>query len=462
MEPVSAARKLALAILKRVEAGAFAAPLLQALDREGLDARDCALVTELVYGTLRRRLYLDHVLAGCSSRPTAGIDSDVRRILHLGLYQLLFLDRVPDHAAVSEAVSMAKQAGGRRAAGPAAFVNAVLRAVASHRDRVPAPPRARPGQDPAAALSIAYSQPAWLVERWLRRFGAEEAERLLEAQNHPAPVALRVNRLRLSAEEAAGRLAGEGVRTRPSARLPEFLLVEEGVPQRARAYHEGLFYIQDEASGLVARLAEAGLPDRGAFVLDACAGPGGKTLALVEAVGRSGLVVGSDLRPGRLRRLVENARRLRLSGWAVVAVDLDRGGSPFLPGVRFDAVLLDAPCSGTGVIRRHPELRYRLGPADIPRLSALQARLLERCAGLVRPGGRLVYSVCSLEREEGAEVIRGFLRGRPDFVLEDPREELPEAARTVVGVEPGETWLETLPHRDGLDGFFAARLRRQR
>ncbi len=455
-------RKVAFDILRRVEEeGAYSSLLLQAIDERDLAERDIALVTELVYGVLRRRLYLDHVLAAFSSRPVEEIDPDLRRILHLGLYQILLLDRIPDHAAVNEAGRMARSRMKGRAAQAAAFVNGVLRAVTRDRSRVPPPPRPRGGVDAAAALAVAESHPEWLVRRWLDRFGLEETSDLLRAQNTPAPVALRVNRRAASRDQVTASLAAESIVAAPSSLLEEFLIVKQGAPQRTRAFARGEFYIQDVASGLVARLAGAGLKE-GDRVLDACAAPGGKALALAEIVGERGLVVAADLHPARLGLVSQNAKRMGCGGLAAVAADFAGESPPFQTRAAFDAVVVDAPCTGTGVIRRNPELRYRLSHEALDRLAGVQARLLHRCAPLVRLGGWLVYAVCSIEEEEGLERVGDFLSKHPEFVIQDPRESLPDSAKHLVICRSGVPALVTLPHKEGLDGFFAARFLRHR
>jgi len=448
------ARAAALEILRRVETGdAWASVLLRESDVSG---RDRALATELVYGVLRRRMWLDHVIGVFASRPLDAIDLPLLLILRIAVYQILFLDRIPDHAAVSEAVSGARAIARGGKAG-AAFVNGLLRSMLRGRDRIPAVPVAVPvpdgRTDPAKTLALAASHPEWLVRRWIERLGLEETAKLLAAANVPAPMALRANRLRTDPAALAGRLRGEGVLTRPSSLLDGFLVVEEGNAWRTRAFDEGLFYIQDEAAGLVASTIRA---ERGMRILDACAAPGGKALALAEILGAQGQVVAADRHVSRLRLLAENARRLGVR-CAALAADMAQA-APLRESARFDVVLVDAPCTGTGVIRRHPELRYRLEPEDISRLAAIQSALLSRCAGLVRPGGALVYAVCSLEPEEGPERVAALLAQRPELRAETPA--VPPGCDALVAATPAGPALVTLPHRDATDGFFAMTLRR--
>jgi len=456
-------RDLAFVILDRVEHGeAWSSVLLQRLGA-GLAPRDAGLLTELVQGVLRRRLSLDASIAALSARPLRDIDPPALLALRLGLYQLLHLERIPDHAIVNESVRLARRhARPGRGRSVAAFVNGVLRAAT--RDRAKAAPAPEPsaGGDPVEAIALGASFPSWIARRWVRRFGLEEASLLLDAQNRPAPTMLRVNRRVATPAGVAAALAAEGVETMPGRHLDAFLRVAHGTPQRTASFRRGEFYIQDEASGLVARLAGWGGGAEGQRVLDACAAPGGKTLALAETVGEGGLVVAADLHPARLSLLRANAARLGLDRCLSLAADMS-GPPPLAAGVSFDTVLVDAPCSGTGVIRRNPELRYRVTQEALERLAGLQSALLGHCAALVRPGGLLVYSVCSLEPEEGEERIAAFLPGHDRFRVEDPRPTLPpSAASLAVDAPGGGGFLVTRPDRDDLDGFFAAILRRQR
>ena len=454
-------RQVAFAILKRVElAGASASVLLRSMAEDHLDSRDAALATELVNGVLRRRLFLDAVISAFSSRPLERIDTDVRLILELATYQLLFLDRIPAHAAVHEAVEMVRGRVARR--GAEGFVNGLLRAVAKN----PAAARRAPldGRhgDEAESLAMKESHPLWITRRWIDRLGVDETRALLAAQNTPPAMAVRANSRLCSASTLAAALLAEGVATRPSGWLEEFLIVEEGVAQRTDTFRRGWFYVQDLASGLVARLAWSGLGEGALIVLDACAAPGGKALAAADLLGDRSFVVACDLHPARLRVLAENSRRMALPWCASLAVDLASGSPPFCRDAGFDAVLVDAPCSGTGVIRRHPELRYRMNHEYLARLAELQRSLLRNCARLVRPGGALTYSVCSLEPEEGILQAQRFLEEQRDFVPADPRPFLPDEAAPLVTRSPAGDVLVTQPHRDDLDGFFAARFARQR
>ena len=422
-------------VLRRVEsARAFAGILLE--EREGRcpDPRDAALLHELVLGVLRRRAALDHAIAAVASRPVEAIDLEVTIALRIGAYALLFLDRVPDFAAVTTSVDLVRTAGRRAAAG---FVNGILRRIAREGNALLPPP---PAEGDVEALALHASHPAWWTRRLAARVGFARARAILEADNLPAATVLRV---REGIDPAL-----DGVELRPGRFSPFARHVAAGRPTATPGFDAGTFWIQDEGSQLVACLAGVGSGDR---ALDACAAPGGKTLALAEAVRTEGLVVASDRHAGRLRRLARNVARCRLGNVVALAADMT---SPPLAAT-FDAVLVDAPCSGTGTLRRHPEIRWRLREEDLAPLATRQRRLLDSCASLVRGGGALVYAVCSMEPEEGEGVVEAFLASHPSFRRGDPRALLPSSARELVG---GDGYLRTAPDLEGMDGFFAARL----
>ena len=445
-EPVArhaaSARAVAARVLERVETdGAFADLALDAeLRRRSLPVRDVALATELILGTLRWQRYLDWILAPHSRRRLPALDPRVRVLLRLTAYQLAFLERVPAFAAVNDAVTLA-----RAAPGVAEYVNAVLRAFARRgvAEREPALPR-----DPLEALATRCSFPTWLAARWLGRYGAEEAEALMRALNARAPLTVRANTLRTTREALAARLREEGLEARATALAPEGLVVEGGGdPGRWRAFVEGLCVLQDEASMLVARLLE---PAAGTTIADVCAAPGTKTTHLAQLMDNRGRVLAFDPQAARLARVGEQAARL-----GVTIAETAEGPVEMLAprwAGACDGVLVDAPCSNLGVLRRHPEVKWRRQPADVAAAGARQRGILAAAAGLVRPGGRLVYATCSLELEENDDVARDFLAARPDFSVEPP------AACPVAPDAAG--FVRCLPHRHGTDGFTAIRFRR--
>jgi 16S rRNA (cytosine967-C5)-methyltransferase len=429
----------------RVErSGAFASILLEQREARIEDGRDAALLHEIVLGVLRRQRTLDHVLCQVASRPAGEMDSEVRTALRIGAYSLLFLDRVPDFAAVDSAVALL---GSR---GHAGFVNGVLRSVARRGSDLLPP---EPSEGDVEALALFHSYPGWWVARVVKRIGWQAAAQLLAAGNRPARTVFRPNLARTSPSELAQRLEQDGVQTEPGRFVPEAIRVASGRPAQTVAIREALAWVQDEAAQLVPRIFG---PTVGPLVADLCAAPGGKTMQLTEQLVNGGLIVAVERHSGRLRRLSANLRR-HVEGKAVaVLADATESRLPLRPG--FDDVLVDAPCSGTGTLRRHPEIRWRLREEDLKLLAARQRKLLESAASLLAPGASVVYSVCSLEPEEGEDVVKGFLAAHPEFRPVDPRPQLPAAARRLVR-EPG--FLETSPDDGELDGFFAARMVRE-
>jgi len=441
-------RGRAFEILNRVErAGAFASILLGHAESEMDEPRDAALLHDIVLGVLRKRGLLDHAIDRCASRPTGEMDPDVLTALRIGAYSLLCLDRVPDFAAVDRSVALVGRVGGAHRAG---FVNGVLRRMAQlGQESLPGPPQ----QGDLAALAVAQSHPEWMVRRFVEELGWAEACLALEANNRPAATVLRANPERLSSAELRRDLEADGLACTAGCYDPDAVRLESGSPRLSRALAEGRAWVQDEASQLVPRLfGEL----RGPLVADLCAAPGTKSMQLAAGLPPGGTVVAADRHPGRLRRLVRLSARLGLGPIWPLNAELGRGAPPF--GVRFNEILVDAPCSGTGTLRRRPEIRWRLDEAQLGRFAAQQSRILGAAASILAPGGRLVYSVCSVEPEEGEQVVQRFLEGHAAFRLEDPAPYLPAGCAELIR-SPG--YLCTSPLKGGLDGFFAARLTRR-
>ncbi len=425
-----AARRAALKVLAQVREGR---PFDAALDRalKGLTPPDRRLAHEMAAGVLRRRGALDARLAPLVPRGWSKVAAELKDVLRLGAFQLIALDRVPAHAAVDTSVALAKAAGGVKAGG---FVNAVLR----HLDG--APPAPDPATSPAERLAAAHSHPRWLVERWISRFGTEATGRLLRWNDTHPRLVLQPARAGLDALERRWRAAG--IRVEP-APYGAGLVTDRRRPQDLPGFNEGAFIVQDPAQALVAWFAD--LPP-GVTLYDASAAPGGKTLALGRA---AGLVVAGDLSRPRARRLAENLRRAGSGREHAVVADVRH-----VPVRPVDAVLLDAPCLGTGSIARHPDARQRVCPEALATLARLQAELLDGAAQAVAPGGLLIYSTWSLEPEENERQVERLLAARPEFARE-PSEMFPPALLSPEGD------LMILPHRDRMDGAFAARLRRR-
>lgn len=442
---VTPARRAASEILRRVEEeGAFAAPLL-ASQTDVLSAEDRALCYELTLGVLRRQLWLDRVIEHFAGRASEELDAPVRRALRLGLYQLRFLTRVPASAAVNESVKLVHAARLRSAA---PFVNAVLRRATREPDFDPA----ANVTDPLERVSVETSHPAWLVARWAEAFGLEEAEAFARANNQTAPASFRVNTLRAGASELINELRAAGIAVAASNVAPNAWRVEGGAGASGalrRLAGEGRIYLQDEASQLVAHVLGARAGER---VLDACAAPGSKTTQIATHAEDRAHVVAGDLHEHRLRVVREACARLGVGSVTAVALNAETG-LPFEDGA-FDRVLVDAPCTGTGTLRHNPEIRWRLAPENISELASVQARILSEAARVVRRGGRLVYSTCSVEREENEGVVAEFLRARGEF---RQVEATPAPARLLLTSGAARTW----PHRDDVDGFFVAAVERK-
>ena len=448
---ISPARRIALEVLRRVEAeGAFShLALNHALQRSpGLNPADRALATELVYGTLRWSRRLDYALAAHCHRPLERIEPGLLRVLRMTAYQLLFLDGVPEWAAVDQGAELARRLRGRRAAG---FVNGVLRALARGQRNIDWPDA---DGDLVRHLAVRHSFPDWLVEYWLEELGSEQCRRLLEALNRPASAWLRPNTLRIVPAGLADLLSASGLQVQQQAEIPGALKCQRAGDLAGSAAHQtGLFHLQDGAAQLVCQLLD---PRPGQRLLDACSAPGGKTATLAELLEDRGELFAVDVNPARLALVRGLTERLGIGCVKFFVHDMSQP-APHGWG-SFDRVLLDAPCSSLGVIRRHPEVKWRVAAGDAEHLSRQQLALLDNCAGLVKPDGLLVYSVCSLDRREGSEVVEKFLQRHPEFELVDPRGSGPRPWYRFV--QP-RGWLMTWPQEFDCDGFFAARLRRR-
>jgi 16S rRNA (cytosine967-C5)-methyltransferase len=388
-------------------------------DRAGLDPRDRAFAQQLAYGAVQRRATLDHLIGRFSSRPASKLDPGVRDALRLGLLQLLFLDGVADHAAVSESVDLAK----RNTRGGDRLVNAVLRRAQREGRKL----LDGLSDETAAGAAVKHSHPEWLARMWWEQLGAEDTRALLARDNEPPESAVRINTLKVDGELVLP------VAAHAAPDLPEGLVLDAPLDVHGTAeFERGELMPQSRASMLVARVLD---PQPGERVLDLCAAPGAKTTHIAALMGGEGEVVAVEAHPGRAKALAENALRL---GAANVRVVVGDAAAPV--GGSFDRVLLDPPCSDLGTLQSRPDVRWRKDPALIERLAEQQAQLLEAAAAQVRQGGTLVYSTCTISARENEDQMAAFLLKHPDF-----------AERSSV---------QLLPHRDGTDGFFVARLER--
>jgi 16S rRNA (cytosine967-C5)-methyltransferase len=435
---VSPARTCAFAVVRRVfEQGAYADRALAA-EAAGMEQRERRLAMQLSYGTIQRRGTLDHVARQLVRRPLAELDPPVSAGLLLGLFQLLYLGGIAEHAAVNESVELVK----RVSPGGAGLVNAVLRRAAQDGPGILAGLHDR---DPAAA-SILHSVPQWLAELWWEELGADTARDLLRSVNQPAESVLRVNTLAIGVPEAVASLP---VPSHPAPGLPEAVVLDAPfAAETSELWRQGAIMPQSRGSMLVARVLA---PQGGESVLDLCAAPGGKTTHIAALMENWGSVVAVERHPGRAEALRRTCARMHAGCVRVYTAD---AVSPPVDD-QFDRVLVDPPCSGLGTLRSRPDLRWRTSPKAIDELAALQGRILAAAARRTRPGGVLVYSVCTISKAESQQAVDAFVGRHSEFRAEDVGAEHPELSDARVG-----PYLQLLPHRDGTDGFFIARLRR--
>lgn len=434
------AREAALRALVACEQqGAWSDGFLKKILRTaGLDSRDAALTTRLCFGVLQNRLLLDHYLGKLSTVKLEKMEPAVRNALRLGAYQVLFLDRVPDHAAVSEAVDLARK--GSKNPRSAGLVNGVLRSLVRQKDSL------EPPEDPA----VRYSHPRWLADLFTRRLGREEAAALMAADNGEPPTCAQVNTTKATVEAVANSLRAEGVEVTPHPWLPNCLLLSHtGSLEELAAFREGLFYIQDAAAKLAVLAAD---PREGMDVLDACAAPGGKSFAAAIAMDGRGKVVSCDIHPHKMDLIRAGAKRLGLDCITAQVLDGKECKEEYLDG--FDLVLADVPCSGLGIIRKKPDIRYK-DPKPLEGLPRVQKAILDNVCRYVKPGGVLLYATCTLLERENEDVVRAFLDKHKDFTLEGF-----QVPGDFEGARDG--MVTCWPHRHGTDGFFFAKLRRMR
>lgn len=396
----ASAREIALDIMVKVEQqGAYSNLLLNSsLQKATLSREDAGLVTELVYGSISRMNTLDYVLEGFVSKGIAKLQPWVRNLLRLSLYQIMYLDRIPSHAAVNEAVNIAKK---KYHQGISGMVNGVLRSVLRAGD-LPVLPE---GLSQAQRISILYSHPLWLVERWITEYGADTAEAICASNNEPPAVSVRVNTTMISREALLNQMIEQGLQASASDVSPYGIVVKGGGNLALTSwYRDGYISVQDESSMLV---AEAVAPEPGMRVLDCCAAPGGKTAHMGELMKDEGSIYANDLHLHKAKLISDQAERLGLdcvSTGSADALELEHT----LEHQSFDRILLDAPCSGLGVIRRKPDLKWRKQPEDVASVASLQRELLQSVSKLLKPGGILVYSTCTTEQAENSEVVADF------------------------------------------------------
>jgi 16S rRNA (cytosine967-C5)-methyltransferase len=450
-------RQLALNALRAVQRGAYADVALdRALQQSGLEAIDRRLVTELVYGSVRRQRTLDAWIDQLAKKKSHQQPPDLRLILHLGLYQLCYLDHIPPSAAVDTTVELAKQNGFKGLAG---FVNGVLRNYVRLSEQGKKQLPLEQTTDRVTQLAIEQSYPDWMVQLWVEQFGWEDAEKLCVWLNQPPRIDLRVNPLKASIEQVEAAMQAAGVKVTRIPGLPQALRLGQGAGaiDRLPGFAEGWWSVQDSSAQLVSHLLE---PQPGEVVIDACAAPGGKTTHLAELMQDQGTVWGCDRYASRLKKLTANAKRLQLN-----SIQTCVGDSRDLPQFKAtaDRVLIDAPCSGLGTLHRHADARWRQTPETVQELAQLQTELINQAATWIKPGGLMVYATCTLHPAENEAVIDRFLTHHPDWQIEPIPSDHPAAqfvSKTSDNTLHDQEWLKVLPHQHDMDGFFMVRLRK--
>jgi 16S rRNA (cytosine967-C5)-methyltransferase len=448
----SQARQVAFAALRSIQRGAFADVVLEKMLRQSdLTAVDRRLVTELVYGSIRRQRTLDALIEQLAKKKTQ--PPELRLILHLGLYQLRYLDQIPASAAVDTTVNLAKKNG---FVGLAGFVNGILRQYARSSqtgDPLVLPPTTSP-ESAIARIAIQQSYPDWIVQVWAEQFGIETAAQICEQLNRPPHIDLRINPLKTTIAEVEAAMQAAGVAVQRLPPLPQALRLppSAGAVQQLPGFAEGWWTVQDSSAQLVSHLLD---PQPGETVIDSCAAPGGKTTHIAELMQDRGVIWGCDRHQSRLRKLQQNAERLQLHSIARQVGDSRQMPQFAQPENQADRVLLDAPCSGLGTLHRHADARWRQTPDSVTELAQLQAELLHHSASWVKPGGVLVYATCTLHPLENEAIVQAFLQRQTQWQIEPPIADSP-----IAQFATPEGWLKLLPSQQEMDGFFMVKLRR--
>ena len=455
--PYDPVRMLAWKILQEIERSSFFADF--ALDQAffqtpDLKPLDRAMISEMVMGVLRWRGRLDVHLQQLLKSRDKKVDARLMQLLRLGAYQLLFMDRVPESAAVNESVRLAKALfKNEKIAG---FVNALLRSVIRNKNRDFFPSFA---EKPVEHMVQFFSHPPWLVERWVKDFGPEVTLRICAANNQKPPFTIRTNTLKITREALHRRLQEDGISAQPTPYSPDGLTLARA-PDLTKdpLFQGGMYFIQDESSQMISFLLD---PQPGEQILDACAAPGGKTTHLAQLMGNRGEIFALDLLGSKMKLIRENCHRLGVTSVQIMEGDATQP-LPIPEGMDFHRVLVDAPCSGLGILHRNPEAKWRRKPEDIPRLAKVQAALLDRASSCLKPGGTLVYSTCTMTPEENERGVETFLARHTDFEREDLSKTAPLFMLPLVS---SEGFFRTYPERvmdesRRMDGFFAARLRK--
>jgi len=445
MKKIDLARDAAVRTVHRVlREGAYSnIALKEELDKDRLERVDKALVTEIVNGTLRNLTRIDWIISRFIKMKS--IDPWIEDIIRCGIYQILFLDRIPDSAVCNESAELARKYGNE---GTVRLVNGVLRNISRNKENLEYPDKSK---NAASYLSVFYTHPEWIVKKWIRDYGMEFTEALLKANNEKPPFTIRCNRLKIEKKRLLSILAEEGIECTDGSYNEEAIHIRGTSSIEAKeSFRKGYYQVQDESSMLVAHIVE---PKPGDKVLDICSAPGGKTTHMAELMDNKGEIVARDVYGHKLRLVEENCARLGIS---IVRTELfdamvkDQGSIG-----KYDRVLLDAPCSGFGVIRRKPDLRWKKDPKNLKELVDMQKRILELASGYVKPGGKLIYSTCTINRAENLDVVKDFLSNNPQFHMESIMGLVPEKLEND-SAHMG--YLELYPNVHGTDGFFIAKM----
>lgn len=433
-------REIALDILNQAKKRRkFITDILEdTFSRYRLTEQDRRFIQEITYGVTKFKKRLDYIIDELSERRK--VRPLLRNVLRIGVYQILFMDGVPDYAAVNESVKLVKAKDAKLVG----YVNALLRRAVREGRRVLFPD---PAKDPVNHLSTFYSHPEWLIQRWLKRYGYGETQKLCEVNNTTPRLCIRTNTLRISPQELVAKLKEEDVEVNPGRYIDYVFYLNSSIPvSKLSTFKEGLFQIQDESAVLIGELFN---PKPGEKIVDLCASPGGKSTHLAQLIEDNGIILAVDVSLRRLKPLVQNLMRLGVQSVYPVVSD-----GKYFQVKRCDGVLLDVPCSGSGTLQRKADLRWRMNEDEIKILTKIQLRLLENAASLLRVGGKLVYSTCSIEPDENEDVVHQFLSDHPDFCLQ-----------AIAGNFPKELvrdkyYLSSIPHRHGIDGVFGCVLRK--
>jgi 16S rRNA (cytosine967-C5)-methyltransferase len=442
------ARSIALSVLEKVEkSGAYSnISLNQSIQKSNLNDKDKGLLTEIVYGTIQRKKTIDYYISLFVKKDLKKLDVWVLSLLRLSLYQMIYLDKIPDHAVINEAVLIAKKRGHKGISG---FINGVLRSVQRHGDI-----EIKGIKEKKKLLAIKYSMPEWLIARWIEQFGEEETAKMCEVNLQKPPITARVNTYKTDVESVMKQFDNEEISVTKTNLAPNAIEVKSGNLLTSSVFKKGLITIQDESSMLVGLALGV---ERDLKVLDACAAPGGKTTHIAELMGNEGEVYALDLHEHKIDLIKNKAKILGLTNIQVYAKD-SRKAVELFEEESFDRILLDAPCSGFGVIRRKPEIKWSKTETDIINIANVQEQLLESVSKLLKPGGILVYSTCTIDKEENEEQIEKFLQKNSDFRPDNELlNRLPDQVKPYV---QDNAQVQLLPHYFGTDGFYIAAMRK--